>query len=135
MYFIECSDFLQHGGRPDGVARHLVAKMSGSWGVKMVAHSGVTVRVPRSESVKRSSCKYGVLFAFAINYHTQQSATSLLLIAVEHLQCKQVIGRRTDVSGEYYQRYARILLRTIRIIAVTTRHKKYYADEGKNGGV
>ena len=32
MYFIECSDFLQHGGRPDGVARYLVAKMSCSCG-------------------------------------------------------------------------------------------------------
>ena len=28
MYYIECSDFLQHGGRPAGVARYLVAEMS-----------------------------------------------------------------------------------------------------------
>ena len=65
-------------------------------------------------------CKYGILFAFAVYHNTQQSAKSLLLVAVEHLQCKQVVGRRTDVGVEYYQRHARIFLRDIRIIAVTT---------------
>ena len=55
-------------------------------------------------------CKRSVLFAFAVYHHTQQSASSLFLVAVKHLHCKQIVGRRTDVGVEYYQRHAVIIL-------------------------
>ena len=65
----------------------------------------------------------GTVLTLAVHYHPQQFAGALLLIAVEHLQGEEVVGRRADVCVEYDERHARIgTLLSRWVIFVRTRY-------------